>query len=384
MSTTPMSTSGTDAATRPPGPLPEEQPRGDRHDHDLRVAEHRRQPGADLLDGVVPQHEVDGEEDARDPGQASLPLGAQAESAALEPGQQEERRQGVGAAEDRGRGRRDVGQAHEDRREGDGQGSQHGGQDRPLAEEGEEGAHRSKPSRRWLPTLARATPHTAHSAPMPELLTGTVTFFFSDIEGSTRLLRTCGDRWPADPRAPSRAAASRVRGERRQRGRHRGRLVLRRLPDGAGRGRGRGRRPTGAGGRGVAGRRGGARPHRPPHRRGQPVGKDLRRPPRPPGQPHRERRSRRAGAAVGRDPLARAGCAARRRRAARPRRASAQGSRASRAHLAARHRRAAERLPRDRLARRHAEQPAHPADDVPRPRRGDRRHRLACWRITAC
>ena len=32
---------------------------------------------------------------------------------------------------------------------------------------------------------------------MPELLTGTVTFFFSDIEGSTRLLRVCGDRWPA-------------------------------------------------------------------------------------------------------------------------------------------------------------------------------------------
>ena len=32
---------------------------------------------------------------------------------------------------------------------------------------------------------------------MPELLTGTVTFFFSDIEGSTRLLRGSGDRWPA-------------------------------------------------------------------------------------------------------------------------------------------------------------------------------------------
>jgi predicted ATPase/class 3 adenylate cyclase len=32
---------------------------------------------------------------------------------------------------------------------------------------------------------------------MPELLTGTVTFFFSDIEGSTRLLRSAGDRWPA-------------------------------------------------------------------------------------------------------------------------------------------------------------------------------------------
>ncbi|MGH2446290.1 MAG: ATP-binding protein [Candidatus Limnocylindria bacterium] len=32
---------------------------------------------------------------------------------------------------------------------------------------------------------------------MPELLTGTVTFLFSDIEGSTRLLRDQGDAWPA-------------------------------------------------------------------------------------------------------------------------------------------------------------------------------------------
>ena len=31
---------------------------------------------------------------------------------------------------------------------------------------------------------------------MPELLTGTVTFFFSDIEGSTRILRDQGDAWP--------------------------------------------------------------------------------------------------------------------------------------------------------------------------------------------
>ena len=31
---------------------------------------------------------------------------------------------------------------------------------------------------------------------MPELPTGTVTFFFSDIEGSTRLLQACGARWP--------------------------------------------------------------------------------------------------------------------------------------------------------------------------------------------
>ena len=32
---------------------------------------------------------------------------------------------------------------------------------------------------------------------MPELLSGTVTFFFSDIEGSTRLLRASPDAWPA-------------------------------------------------------------------------------------------------------------------------------------------------------------------------------------------
>lgn len=31
---------------------------------------------------------------------------------------------------------------------------------------------------------------------MPELPSGTVTFLFTDIEGSTRLLQECGDRWP--------------------------------------------------------------------------------------------------------------------------------------------------------------------------------------------
>ena len=32
---------------------------------------------------------------------------------------------------------------------------------------------------------------------MPELLTGTVTFLFTDIEGSTRLLQSHGEGWPA-------------------------------------------------------------------------------------------------------------------------------------------------------------------------------------------
>ena len=31
---------------------------------------------------------------------------------------------------------------------------------------------------------------------MPELLTGTVTFMFSDIEGSTRFAQSLGDAWP--------------------------------------------------------------------------------------------------------------------------------------------------------------------------------------------
>jgi predicted ATPase/class 3 adenylate cyclase len=46
------------------------------------------------------------------------------------------------------------------------------------------------------PHLARQAGWDAHSAPMPELLTGTVTFFFSDIEGSTRILRAQGEAWP--------------------------------------------------------------------------------------------------------------------------------------------------------------------------------------------
>ena len=40
-------------------------------EHDLRVAEHRREPGADLLDRVVPEHEVGREERAREPGEVA-------------------------------------------------------------------------------------------------------------------------------------------------------------------------------------------------------------------------------------------------------------------------------------------------------------------------
>ncbi len=51
--------------------------------------------------------------------------------------------------------------------------------------------------------------------------------------------------------------------------------------------------------------------------------------------------------------------------------------------MATGHRRAAVRLPRGQLARRHAEQPADPADDLPRPRRRDRGDRPAAGRSPA-
>ena len=96
-----MSTIGTDAATRHPGRSPEHQPRGDRDEDDLRVAEDRRETGTDLLDGVMPEHEVHGEEGAGDPRQAGLATGTRAVSALLIPRQEGKRRQGIGAAEDR-------------------------------------------------------------------------------------------------------------------------------------------------------------------------------------------------------------------------------------------------------------------------------------------
>ena len=58
--------------------------------------------------------------------------------------------------------------------------------------------------------------------------TGVVTFLFTDIEGSTRLELALGTDALRDGQgAPSRAAARRVRGERRHRAEHPGRLLFR-------------------------------------------------------------------------------------------------------------------------------------------------------------
>ena len=61
---------------------------------------------------------------------------------------------------------------------------------------------------------------------------GTVTFLFSDIEGSTSLEERVGTAaLRGAPRAPPGAPARGLRGARRRRAGHRGRLVLRRLPE---------------------------------------------------------------------------------------------------------------------------------------------------------
>ena len=99
--------------------LGEHRPRDQWHEHHLDVGEHRREPGADVHDRVVPEQEVGGEEDPGGEAEAPLVPRARAEAAVLEQRQQRQDRQRIRAAEDRGgRGGR-VAEAHEDARERD-------------------------------------------------------------------------------------------------------------------------------------------------------------------------------------------------------------------------------------------------------------------------
>src|SRR6478672_11777276 len=82
------------------GALTKDNPRKRRDEHDLRVAQHRREPGADELDRVVPEEEVRGEEDPGDPGPAALAHVAATPAPLLPPHQREERRQREEAAEE--------------------------------------------------------------------------------------------------------------------------------------------------------------------------------------------------------------------------------------------------------------------------------------------
>ena len=253
------------------------------------------------------------------------------------------------------------------------------GQDRALAEQGDEGGHRSKRS-----GPCSRTPSAAHSAADARA---------SHRNGHVPVQRHRGldaaapkQRGPMarHPRPPPGAAARRLRGARRRRGRHRGRLVLRRLPDGAR--RRRPPRPTSSGrsppSRGRTGWRcasaSASTPARPACRRRRTSACTSTAPAGSPASVTAARCS---------SPTRRASLvcrlAAGRREPAGPRRASAEGPRASGATVAAGHRRAAVRLPGGQLPRRDAEQPADPADDLPRSRRRDRGHRPAAGRSPA-
>ncbi len=121
MSTTPTSTTGTRDQRRPRRPLPEDQPRDDADDEHLEVAQHGRQARPDALDGVVPEHEVAGEEDAGDGGQPPRSPGERPVAPVLHDRHEDEQGQPEHGPIDRaGRGR-DRGVPVEDPGEGDAQ-----------------------------------------------------------------------------------------------------------------------------------------------------------------------------------------------------------------------------------------------------------------------
>ena len=74
-------------------PLGEHRPRHKRHEHDLYVREHGREAGADVVDRVVPEDQVGGEEDSGGHGDAALGPRPPPEPSILEPRQEAEDRQ---------------------------------------------------------------------------------------------------------------------------------------------------------------------------------------------------------------------------------------------------------------------------------------------------
>ena len=112
----------------------EERPREEADDHDLGVAEDRREPGPDVLDRVVPEDQVGGEERAREPGRAPNGDRSRPDPPVLPNREQPEGRESPEAAEERaGRGR-DVGLPVEDPGEGDREGADEDTECRLVAE----------------------------------------------------------------------------------------------------------------------------------------------------------------------------------------------------------------------------------------------------------
>ena len=299
----------------------------------------------------------------------------------------------------RGRGRRRVGRVRPGARLArrhpvERGGAAGGGGDAARGRPGAAAAPAGRPGRRrpgrWRwpapgPAADRPAPPPAR-AQVPELPTGTVTFLFTDIEGSTRLLQAARRPLPGGPGRARGHPAPGHRRRRRGRGQHRGRLLLRRLR--AARWRRSGRRwpPSGAWPP-TTGRRG------PPVRvrmglhTGEGVlggddyvGIDVQ-----PGGPDRRRGPRRPGDRVRRHP--RPGRARRSPRATSLRDLGEhrlQGPRPPDAPVRPGGRGTPGRLPAAPDAGRPAEQPPRPAHLVRWPGGGDRRGRSGSWDGPGC
>jgi hypothetical protein len=95
-------------------PLAQQEPGEQADEDDLGVAEDGREPCADLLDAVVPEDEVSGEERAGDPRKPHRTSTLPSVAPCLEPRQQPERRKCEDAPVERARRGGDVCEAEED------------------------------------------------------------------------------------------------------------------------------------------------------------------------------------------------------------------------------------------------------------------------------
>ena len=133
--------------------LAEQRQCEERHDDDLQVAQHGRQPRADVADRVVPDHDVDREQHARGGRQPALARRTRPVAAVLGPGERAQYGQRVRATPEGGGGGGDVGEVDEDRREGDDERAEHAGEDGAVAHAGTHAAtgavtRRCRPCRR--------------------------------------------------------------------------------------------------------------------------------------------------------------------------------------------------------------------------------------------
>src|SRR5919108_844774 len=115
-------------------PLAQEEPREQSYEDDLRITEDGGEAGPDLLDAVVPEDQVGGEERSGDPCERERAAPLAAVALALPPREQPERREGKDAAVERAGRRGDVGEAEENARERNRYRADEHGQYRPLAD----------------------------------------------------------------------------------------------------------------------------------------------------------------------------------------------------------------------------------------------------------